>query len=100
MTREELIALARRIMQAEGTEEELGQMEELFNKSVPHPSGINLAYFPEDYSTSHEVPSEVDYHPTPEEVVDMCLNPRILITPPPENKTSEITAHKSTGPQG
>lgn len=83
MTREELIALARRIMAADGTEADLDQMEELFNRNVPHPSGINLAHFPENYGTSRDAPSEVDYHPTPEEVVDMCLHPRILITLPP-----------------
>ena len=83
MTRAELISLARRIMEADGTGEEIDQMSELFNRSVPHPSGINLAYFPENYGTSRDAPSEVDYHPTPEQVVDMCLHPRVLITPPP-----------------
>jgi hypothetical protein len=100
MTRDELIALARRIMAAEGTEDEIEQMSELFDRSVPHPSGINLAYFPENYGTRGG-PSEVGYHPTPAQVVDMCLHPRVLITPPPEaNKASEVTARKLAEPQG
>jgi hypothetical protein len=40
MTRDELIELGRKIVNCEGTEEEIDAMYELFSKNVPHPNGF------------------------------------------------------------
>jgi hypothetical protein len=71
MTRNELIELGKRIVAAEGSEAELDDLMEIFDKNVPHPSGSNLFYWPENYNTRTTIISE--YDPTVEEVVDRCL---------------------------
>lgn len=72
MTREELIELGKKIVNCEGTEQELDAMYELFSKNVPHPNGANLFFFPENYNARKFNLSE--YKPTVEEVVDKALN--------------------------
>lgn len=59
ITREELVKLVEEIITWEGTEEELTKKLELFRKSVPHPSPINLIYWD---------------NLTPEKIVDKALN--------------------------
>ncbi|MEN2490303.1 bacteriocin immunity protein [Flavobacterium sp. B11] len=71
MTREELIELGRKIVNCEGTEEEINSMYELFNNNVPHPNGANLFYYPENYNARKF--SIAEYNPTVEEVVDKAL---------------------------
>ncbi|MBP6387262.1 MAG: bacteriocin immunity protein [Pseudarcicella sp.] len=72
MTRNELIELANKIVKCEGTEAEINEMIELFDKNVFHPNGANLFYYPENYNARKFDIST--YNPTVEEVVDKCLN--------------------------
>ena len=77
MTREELIELAGKIVNCQGTEEEIDEMSDTFNKNVPHPNGVNLFYYPENYNKKkYDVP---EYNPTIEEVVDKALNYKPII---------------------
>ncbi|WP_276484294.1 hypothetical protein [Paraflavitalea pollutisoli] len=71
LTREELIRLGERIVNLEGTEEELIDISELFDNHVPYPSGSSLFYFPPDYKEDDDLST---YQPNVEEVVDLCLN--------------------------
>lgn len=72
MTREELIEIGRRIVECDGTEEQVNHLILEFNKNVPHPSGSNLFFYPENYNSRKCNIS--DYNPTVEEVVDKCLS--------------------------
>lgn len=72
MTRKDLIELGKRIIKADGTENELDELYELFNKSVPYPNGANLFYYPEKYNARRDNLNQ--YKPTVESVVDKCLN--------------------------
>lgn len=72
MTREELIELGKKIVNCEGTEEEIDAMYELFSNNVPHPNGANLFYYPENYNARKF--NLADYKPTIEEVVDKALS--------------------------
>ncbi len=72
MSREELIELGRKIVNCEGTEEEIDSMYDLFNKNVPHPNGANLFYYPENFNARKDDLSK--YNPLIEEVVDQALN--------------------------
>lgn len=75
--RDELIDLGKRIVENEGDEEGIKKLMELFDSNVPHPSGSNLFYYPEDYnSRTHDISR---YNPTVEEVVDKCLNYKPII---------------------
>jgi len=71
MTREELIILGNRIITSEGTEKELDELYELFNKNIPYPDGANLFYYPENYNARKDNLSQ--YNPTVESIVDKCL---------------------------
>jgi hypothetical protein len=71
MTREELIVLGKKIVNCEGTEEEINEMYDMFSKNVPHPDGANLFFYPENYNARKDNISE--YNPSVEEVVDKCL---------------------------
>jgi len=71
MTRDKLIEIGTKICNAEGTEREIDQFSELFDKNVPHPSGSNLFFYPENYNARKD--NLKDYNPTVEEVVDKCL---------------------------
>jgi colicin immunity protein/pyocin immunity protein len=72
MTREELIQLGKRIISVDSSEVEIQKLMELFDKSVPHPKGSNLFYYPEDFNSRIDDISQ--YNPSVEEVVDKCLN--------------------------
>ncbi len=72
MTREELINIGRRIVECDGTEEEINDLSELFDRNVPHPSGSNLFFYPESYDARKDDVS--NYNPSVEEVVDTCLS--------------------------
>lgn len=76
-TRDDLIGLGRRIVESDGDEEEIEKLMELFDSNVPHPSGSNLFYYPENYnSRTHDISQ---YDPTVEEVVDKCLSYKPII---------------------
>lgn len=77
MTRNELIELGKRIVNCEGTEEEIHKMIDLFNKNVPHPSGANLFYYPENYNA--RTCDISTYNLTIEEIVDKCLSYKPII---------------------
>jgi Colicin immunity protein / pyocin immunity protein. len=72
MTRDELIELGKKIVNCEGTEEEISLMIELFNKNVPHPKGAGLFFYPENFNFRKDDISK--YNPTLEEVVDKALS--------------------------
>lgn len=72
MTREQLIELGIKIVNCEGTEEEIDAMYELFSKNVPHPNGANLFFYPENYNARKHDLSK--YKPTVEEIVDKALS--------------------------
>lgn len=68
MSRDELVALVRRIMAGEGgSQEEADRLVDLFLENVPHPEADGLIFYPDEYF-GHE--------PTPEEVVDAALSYR------------------------
>ncbi len=72
MDRGELIELAAKMIQCQGTEEEIDEWCNLFNKNVPHPTGANLFYYPEGYNSRKDDISM--YNPSLEEVVDRCIS--------------------------
>ncbi|NMH89590.1 bacteriocin immunity protein [Flavivirga algicola] len=72
MTRSELIELGKQILKTEGTENELDELYQLFNKNVPYPNGANLFYYPENYNARRDNLNQ--YNPTVESIVDKCLN--------------------------
>jgi len=77
MTRDELIKLGQKIIKCQGTEEEISEMIDLFDKNVLHPNGANLFYYPENYnSRTFDIST---YKPTIEEVVDKCLKYKPII---------------------
>ncbi|MFC7443160.1 bacteriocin immunity protein [Laceyella putida] len=75
-TKEELIELVRKIVNAEGTEEELDEMLDLLERRVPHPEVSDLIYWDER-------------NLTPEEIVEEALDYQSIITPPPSNETKK-----------
>lgn len=72
LSREELIELGKKIVNSEGTENEINEMINAFNKNVPHPNGAGLFFYPENYNFRKDDISK--YNPTVEEVVDKALN--------------------------
>lgn len=72
MTRDELIKLGRKIVDADGDEEEIQHLMELFDKNVPYPNGSNLFYYPENFNARND--DQFEYEPSVEEVVDKCLS--------------------------
>lgn len=71
LTREELIRIGERIVNVDGSEEELQELSELFDHHVPHPQGSSLFYYPPHYKDGDDLSA---YEPRVEEVVDMCLS--------------------------
>ncbi|WP_340022993.1 bacteriocin immunity protein [Paenibacillus sp. FSL K6-1096] len=70
LSRQELIALVTKIVNAEGTEEELDQWLETVIRQVPHPQVSDLIYWHEPELT-------------PDEIVDAALSYQPIILPPP-----------------
>lgn len=83
MTREELIALAKKIVAVQGTEEELDAWCEQFDENVPHPAGSSLFFWPENYNGRKDDISQ--YNPTVEEVVDIVLSYQPRVSLPPQS---------------
>ncbi|MBO9561672.1 MAG: hypothetical protein J7621_02825 [Niastella sp.] len=77
LTRDELIAIGKRIMKSDGNEEEINKLQELFDRNVPHPTGSGLFYWPENYH--HDKDDITEYNPTVEEIVDKCLSYKPII---------------------
>ncbi len=61
LSREELIILVEKIINCEGTEEEIDQMIEIVEKNVPHPEVSDLIFWDEEDLS-------------PEQIVDKALN--------------------------
>ncbi|MCF7982596.1 MAG: bacteriocin immunity protein [Pseudomonadales bacterium] len=72
LTKSELVSLVRKIMDVDGTEEELDDMETLLEQNVPHPEVSDLIFCAEEELT-------------PEEIVEKALAYKPLVTPPPNN---------------
>ncbi len=71
-TREELIALANRMLSAE-TAEESDALYEEFNSHFSHPDLANLFFWPENYDHRKDEPRIAENEPTPEEIVDIGI---------------------------
>jgi len=74
LTRAEMIALVEKIRRAEGTEEEIGAMVELFDANCLHPDKNGLIFWPHGFPNNPELPE-----PTSEEIVDKALDPGSVI---------------------
>mgnify|MGYP002622481698 CR=1 FL=1 len=74
LSRDQLVALVRGIMNAEGTEQEIRHWVRAFEANVPHPASSALVFWPD------HVPGFKNPAPTAEEIVDFALQyqPRIL----------------------
>ncbi|QUL58186.1 bacteriocin immunity protein [Paenibacillus tritici] len=73
LTRQQLIELVTRIVNAEGTEAELDQWLEIVVRNVPHPGVSDLIFWNEPELT-------------PEEIIDAALVYQpIVLSPPMEN---------------
>lgn len=72
LNKKELIELGKKIINCEGTENEIDEMMDIFNKNVPHPNGAGLFFYPENYNARRDDLSK--YNPTVEEVVDIALS--------------------------
>ncbi|MDO4773077.1 MAG: bacteriocin immunity protein [Bacillota bacterium] len=60
LTREKIISLVSKIVECEGTEEEINEMLEIVKDNVPHPEVSDLIYWNEEYLS-------------PEQIVDKAL---------------------------
>jgi len=69
LSKKELVELVDKIMQGEGTEEEIDEMINLLEKNVPHPEVSHLIFWPEKELT-------------PEEIVEEALNYKPILLPP------------------
>ena len=67
MSRDELIALGKTIAA-------LANAVELFNRSVPHPDGASLFFYPERQGSRLDRELLRSYDPSVEEVVDRALS--------------------------
>ncbi|MEU8652285.1 bacteriocin immunity protein [Streptomyces sp. NPDC048737] len=65
LTRDQLVGLVRKIMAANGTEEEDDGLVEILEANAPHPRVLNLIYHPDEEGFTDEL--------TAEEVVDTAL---------------------------
>ncbi len=68
----ELVAIGYKIVNSEGTEEEINDLMDEFDRNVPHPNGSNLFFYPENYKARKDIISS--YNPSVEDVVQTCLN--------------------------
>ncbi|RAV17837.1 bacteriocin immunity protein [Paenibacillus contaminans] len=64
LSRSELISIVEKIMQAEGTEEELDELLDVLGKNVPHPEVSNLIFWNDQELSAEEVVDEaLSYQP-------------------------------------
>ena len=55
LTKAELIDLVRKIMNSEGTEEEIDDWERVLRRNVPHPDVSGLIFYPQVPMTAEEI---------------------------------------------
>jgi hypothetical protein len=70
LSRQEMLALVRRVMRGEGTEATANADVRLFIANCRHPSGSDLIFWPD------RVPELGGSEPTAEEVVDLAMRGR------------------------
>ncbi len=58
MNKEELIELVRKIIEVEGTEEEIDTYTDMVSKAVPHPEWTDLIYYDDRKLTPDQVVEE------------------------------------------
>jgi hypothetical protein len=63
LTQTELIELVRKVMECEGSEEQIDEWIGVLKNNVPHPSISDLIFYPSD---------DVEY--TPEKIVNIAVN--------------------------
>jgi hypothetical protein len=68
----ELVAIGTKIKYSHGTEDEINNWMNLFDKNVPYPKGSSLFFYPENYK--HGNTTITNYDPSVEVVVETCLN--------------------------
>jgi Colicin immunity protein / pyocin immunity protein len=74
LSRDELIALVKRIMAAEGTEAEMDAAVELFEANCPNPRKNGLIFWPHGYPHDASKPE-----PTAEQIVELARIPGKVI---------------------
>jgi len=72
LNRDELVALVRKIVNVEGSEEEITNWVNLFSHAVPHPEASGLIFWPSRYGLGGD--------PSPEQIVDKALDYKPIIT--------------------
>ncbi len=75
LTRDELVGLVRRVMEADGTEDEIKASLRLVQANVEHPAVSDLIFWPD------QVPGFGNPNPTAEDVVDFALGYQRRILP-------------------
>ena len=78
LTREELIDVVERIMNVDGSEEEIDRLIDLFQSNVLDPEATNLIFWPAEHPRNPE-----GRELTAAEVVDIALQYRPILLPPP-----------------
>jgi hypothetical protein len=68
----ELVAIGTKIKYSHGSETEINEWMNIFDKNVPYPNGSSLFFFTEKYD-ARKIEIK-DYNPTVNEVVEKCLN--------------------------
>lgn len=58
LTREELIVLVNKIIECEGSEDEVDKMLEVLRSNVPHPEVSDLIYWNEEELTAEQIVDE------------------------------------------
>lgn len=67
----DLLAIGHKLKFSEGTETEINELMQIFDKNVPYPNGSNLFFYPENYNArKHDISK---YNPSVDEVVQKCL---------------------------
>ena len=64
LSKKELINLVKRIIQVDGSEEEINEMINVLKKNVPHPSVTDLIFYSEDDMTAEEIIEKALSHPS------------------------------------
>ncbi|MFU1797446.1 bacteriocin immunity protein [Paenibacillus azoreducens] len=69
LSKKELLELVEKIMQADGSEQEIDEMIDVLERNVPHPQVSDLIFWNEKELT-------------PEEIIEEAMNYKPIIIPP------------------
>jgi hypothetical protein len=65
LTKDELVRLVERILNSEGSEEEIDTMIDRLQSSVPHPAVCDLIFYPEEEMTAEQIVGVAMAYATP-----------------------------------